>query len=73
MNDLADQVQSLFIIDIHFNAINMRMHTRLQCETPHGHGMKMYAKFKIDTGADNSLMQITYVCEIISKVESWSS
>ena len=27
MDDLADQVQSLFYHDVHFNNINMRIHT----------------------------------------------
>ena len=33
MDDLAEQVQSLFYNDVHFNAINARMHTTLKCET----------------------------------------
>ena len=36
MDDLADQVQSLFYHKIHFNVKNMQMHTRLESETPYG-------------------------------------
>ena len=32
MDDLADQVQSLFYHDMHFNNGNTRMHTELGCE-----------------------------------------
>ena len=35
MEDLGDQVQSLFYHDVHFNSVNTRMHTKLDCETPH--------------------------------------
>ena len=35
MDDIADQVQSLFYHDIHFNAINMQIYTRLKCEPSH--------------------------------------
>ena len=33
MDDLAEQVQSLFYNDVHFNAINTRMHTSIKCKT----------------------------------------
>ena len=33
MDDLADQVQSPFYHDVHFNNVNKRMHTELGCET----------------------------------------
>ena len=36
MDDLADQVQSLFYLDVHFNSVNTRMHTKLECEKPYG-------------------------------------
>ena len=36
MDDLAEQVQSLFYNDVHFNSINSRMHTSLKCTTPDG-------------------------------------
>ena len=31
MDDLTEQVQSLFYNDVHFNAVNARMHTTLKC------------------------------------------
>ena len=64
MDDLADQVQSLFYHDIHFNAINTHMHTRLECEMPHG--LKSKETFKIDTGADRQFNAHHNVCQIIS-------
>ena len=51
MDDLADQVHSLFYHDVHFNA------TKLECEIPHG--LKTKETFKINTGADGNLMPIT--------------
>ena len=33
MNDLSNQVQALFYNDVHFNAVNARMHTTLKCVT----------------------------------------
>ena len=36
MDDLADQVQSLFYHDVHFNSINTRMHTAIECRAPDG-------------------------------------
>ena len=33
---LANQVQSLFYHNVHFNAINMRMYTKIECNTPAG-------------------------------------
>ena len=36
MDDLTEQAQSLFYNDVHFNAVNARMHTTLKCETPDG-------------------------------------
>ena len=59
MDDLADQVQSLFYHDIHFNTVNTHMHTRLKCEMPHG--LKSKETFKIDTGTDSNLIPITDV------------
>ena len=56
MNDLSDQVQALFYNDVHFNAVNARMHTTLQCVTPDGRSTDQV--FKIDTGADGNLMPI---------------
>ena len=56
MNDLSDQVQALFYNDVHFNAVNSRMHTTLKCITPDGWSSDQ--TFKIDTGADGNLMPI---------------
>ena len=57
MDDLAEQVQSLFYNDVHFNAMNARMHTTLKCETPDGWSSDQI--FKIDTGSDGNLMPIS--------------
>ena len=54
MDDLAEQVQSLFYNGVHFNAINARMHTTLKCETPDGQSTDQI--FKVDTGVDGNLM-----------------
>ena len=50
MDDLTEQVQSLFYNEVHFNVMNARMHTTLKCETPDGRSSDQV--FKIDTGAD---------------------
>ena len=42
MDDLADQVQSLFYHDVHFNNINMRMHTELGCETSQSRSKQVF-------------------------------
>ena len=57
MDDLTEQVQSLFYNDVHFNAVNTRMYTLIKCETPDGWSSDQ--TFKIDTGADGNLMPIT--------------
>ena len=44
MDDLADQVQSLFYHDIHFNAINMRMYTEIECKNPAGEVSNKHSK-----------------------------
>ena len=65
MDDLADQVQSLFYHDVHFNNINMRMHTEL------GWGMSQSRSkqvFKIDTGMDGNLMPITMFMKLYPKI-----
>ena len=36
MDDLTEQVQSLFYDEVYFNAINTRMHTQINCVTPDG-------------------------------------
>ena len=56
MDELTEQVQSLFYNDVHFNAVNSRMHTTLKCETPDGWSSDQV--FKRDTGADGNLMPI---------------
>ena len=65
MDVLADQVQSLFYHDVQFNNVNTRMHTELQCETKSGNKSKQV--FKIDTGADGSLMPITMFSKLYPK------
>ena len=65
MDDLADQVQSLFYHDVHFNSVNTRMHTKLECEMPHR--LKTSETFKIDTGADGNLMPITMFAKLVPK------
>lgn len=66
MDDLVDQVQSLFYHDLHFNAVNTQMHTRLNCETKHG--LKTSEMFKIDTGADGNLMPITMFIKLFLNI-----
>ena len=66
MDDLAEQVQSLFYNDVHFNLINSRMHTTLQCTTPDGWSSDQ--TFKVDTGADGNLMPISMFSKIFPKV-----
>ena len=66
MNDLSEQVQSLFYNDVHFNAVNKRMHTLIDCETPDGRLSQQ--TFKIDTGADGNLMLITMFTKLFPKV-----
>ena len=66
MDDLSDQVQALFYNEVHFNAINMRMHTTLKCVTPDGRSSDQL--FKIDTGADGNLMPIKMFAVLFPKV-----
>ena len=47
MDDLADQVQSLFYHDMHINNVNMRMHTELGCEMSQNRSKQV---FKIHWG-----------------------
>ena len=65
MDDLADQVQSLFYHDVHFNNVNMRMHTELGCEMSQNRSKKV---FKVDTGADGNLMPITMFMKLCPKI-----
>ena len=64
MDNLVDQVQSLFYHDVHFNSINTRVHMVIECKTPDGISSQT---FKVDTGADGNLMPISYVHEAIPK------
>ena len=66
MDDLAEQVQSLFYNDVHFNTINSRMHTTLHCTTPDGRSSDQ--TFKVDTRADGNLMPISMFFKIFPKV-----
>ena len=65
MDDLADQVQSLFYHDVHFNDVNTRMHTELGCEMSQSKSQQV---FKIDTGADGNLMPITMFMKLYPKI-----
>ena len=66
MDDLTEQVQSLFYNDVRFNAINTRMHTEIKCETPDGRCSEN--TFKIDTGADGNLLPISMFSKLFSQV-----
>ena len=66
MDDLTEQVQSLFYNDIHFNSVNSRMHTTLNCMTPDGRSSDQ--TFKVDTGADGNLMPISMFSKLFPKV-----
>ena len=66
MDDLTEQVQSLFYNDVHFNAINARMHTTLKCKTPDG--LTSDQTFKIDTGVDGNLMPISMFARLFPQV-----
>ena len=65
MDDLADQVQSLFYHDMHFNNVNTRIHTELGCETSQNRSKQV---FKVDTGADGNLMPITMFMKLYPKI-----
>ena len=64
MDDLADQVQSLFYHDMYFNNVNMRMHTELGCEMSQNRSKQV---FKMDTGVDGNLMPITMFMKLYPK------
>ena len=66
MDDLAEQVQSLFYNDVHFNAINTRMHTSIKCETSDGWSSDQ--TFKVDTGANGNLMPVSMLTKLFPKV-----
>ena len=65
MDDLADQVQSLFYHDVHFNNVNTRMHTELGCEMSQSKSKQV---FKVDTSADGNLMPITMFTKLYPKI-----
>ena len=66
MDDLTEKVQTLFYNDVWFNAINTRMHTNVECETPDGKCSEN--TFKIDTGVDGNLMPISMFTKLFSHV-----
>ena len=54
MGDLADQVQSLFYNDIHFNSVNARMHFKVDTGVdgnlmPISMFMQLFPKVSLDT------------------------
>ena len=65
MDDLANQVQSLFYHDVHFNNINTRMHTELGCEMSQSKSKQV---FKVDMGTDGNLMPITMFMRLYPKI-----
>ena len=65
MDDLADQVQSLFYHDVHFNNVNTRMHTELGCEMSQNRSKQV---FKVDMGADGNLMPIIMFTKLYPKI-----
>ena len=66
IDDLTEQVQSLFYNDVRFNAINTRMCTSIKCETPDGRSSNH--TFKIDTGADGNIMPISMFSRLFCQV-----
>ena len=60
------QIKSSLYHDVHFNSVNTRMHTKLECEMPHG--LKTSETFKIDTGANCNLMPITMFAKVFPKI-----
>ena len=62
MDDLTEQVQSLFYDEVYFNAVNTRMHTQINCVTPDGRSSDQ--TFKVDTGADGNLMPISMFSQL---------
>ena len=65
MDDFADQVQSLFYHDVHFNNVDTRMHTELGCEMSQSKSKQI---FKIHMGADRNLMPITMFMKLYPKI-----
>ena len=59
-------MQLLFYHDVYFNAVNMQMHTEIDCKTPAGEVSKQ--TFKVDTGVDGNLMPITMFAKLFSNI-----
>ena len=66
LDNLADQVQSMFYHDIHVNVENTHMHTRLDCEMKQG--LKSNEVFKIDTGDDGNLIPMTMFIKLFPNI-----
>ena len=67
MDNLTDQVQSLFYHDVHFNSINKRMHTEIECKTSPNRNVTRQT-IKVDTGADGNLMLIMMFTKFFPKI-----
>ena len=67
MNDLANQVQSLFYHNMHFNSIIISMYTEIECKTSQTSRVTRQT-FKVDTGADGNLMLITMFTKLFPRV-----
>ena len=61
MDDLADQVQSLFYHDVHFNNVNTRMHTELGCEMGQNRSKQV---FKVDMAYNNTPIKQYGTCSV---------
>ena len=66
MDNLTEQVQSLFYDEVYFNVVNTRMHTQINCVTPDGRSSDQ--TFKVDTGADGNLMPISMFSQLFPQV-----
>ena len=67
MDNLADQVQSLFYHDVHFNLINTRMQTEIECKmSPNGNVTRQ--TFKVDTWGNGNLMPIAMFTKLFPKI-----
>ena len=66
-DDLAEQVQFLFYNDVHYNAVDTRIHTSVTCET--SDGWSSDHTFKVDTGADGNLMPISMFTKFFPQSE----
>ena len=59
MDDLADQVQSLFYNDVHFNSVNTRMHTEIEYKTPGGKVLRETIQVLRWKGITEKLLKLT--------------